>query len=50
MGKRLADFNRKRKKELAQAAKARESGPKLIYGIGAVIAVRPSWLLHLPKR
>ena len=50
VGKSVDEFNHKKKEELAQAAKAKESGPNLIYGIGAVIAVRPSWLLHSPKR
>ena len=38
-GKSLVEFNRKKKDELAQATKAKESKPKLSYGIGAVIAV-----------
>ena len=38
-GKRLAEFSHRKKEDLAQETKARESKPKLNYGIGAVIAV-----------
>ena len=39
MGKRLAELNRKKKEEIAQEAEVKESEPKLIYGIGAIIAL-----------
>ena len=40
-GKRLAEYNHRKKEELAQVTKAQEREPKLsqAYGIGAVIAV-----------
>ena len=43
VGKRLAEYNHRKKEELAQESKAQESEPKLTlsqaYGIGAVMAV-----------
>ena len=43
MGKRLAEWNCRKREELAQAAKIQESKPKLTssqaYGVGAVTAV-----------
>ena len=37
--KKSAEVNRKKKEELAQVAKDKESEPKLSYDVGAVIAV-----------
>ena len=51
-GKRLAEWNCKSKEKLAQPDKAQKSksNSSQAYSVGAVIAVRRSWLLHLPKR
>ena len=38
-GKKLAEFKRRKKEELAQEAKARESKPKLSHSVGAVIVI-----------
>ena len=38
-GKRLTEFNHRRKEELAQEAKAKENKPNLSYSVGAVTAV-----------
>ena len=38
-GKKLAEFNHRRREGLAQEAKAKENEPNLTYGMGAVIAV-----------